>query len=103
MWKGWTSSMFLGECEMQKLLLQNRLPVYFKTKHAIIIWYVIYSYTLSEWVIVAVISMWLSRQVYGSGLPWPSPGDFLDWGNETMSLTSSALAGSLPLAPSGNP
>ena len=41
----------------------------------------------------APLSMEVSRQEYRSGLPFPSPGDFLDSGIEVMSLASPALAG----------
>ena len=49
----------------------------------------------------APLSMGFSRQEYWSGLPRPSPGDLPNPGIEPESLTSPALAGSLPLAPSG--
>ena len=35
----------------------------------------------------------ISRQKYWRGLPFPSPGDLLDPGIESMSLVSPALAG----------
>jgi len=41
----------------------------------------------------ASLSMGFSRQEYWSGLSFPSPGDFLDWGIKPTSLTSPALAG----------
>ena len=37
--------------------------------------------------------MGFSRQEYWSELPFPPPGDLLDLGIETVSLTSLALAG----------
>ena len=40
----------------------------------------------------APLSMGFSRQEYWSGLPFPSPGDFLDPGLEPESLMSPALA-----------
>ena len=40
----------------------------------------------------ASLSMGFSRQEYWSGLPFPSPGNFLDSGFEFMSFTSSVLA-----------
>ena len=43
-------------------------------------------------------------QAYGSGLPFPSPGDLPDPGIKPVSLMSPALAAScLPLAPPGKP
>ena len=39
------------------------------------------------------LSMGLSRQEYGNGLPCPPPGDLPNPGIEPMSLTSPALAG----------
>ena len=39
------------------------------------------------------LSMGFSRQEYGSGLPFPSPGDLPDPGIEPTSLASPALAG----------
>jgi len=39
--------------------------------------------------------MEFSRQEYWSGLPFPSPGDLLDPGIESVSLVSPALAGEL--------
>ena len=44
----------------------------------------------------APLSMGFSRQEYWSGLPFPPPGDL-----PVFSLTSPALAGSLPLVPLG--
>ena len=41
----------------------------------------------------APLSMGFSRQEYWSGLPFSSPGDLPDPGMETVSLTSSSLAG----------
>ena len=43
----------------------------------------------------APLSMRFSRQEYGSGLPFPSPGDLPDPGMETVSLAAPALAGEL--------
>ena len=40
----------------------------------------------------APLSAGFSRQVYWSGLPFPSPGDIPDTGIEPMSLMSPALA-----------
>ena len=37
--------------------------------------------------------MGFPRQEYWSGLPFPSPGDLIDWGIEPMFLASPALAG----------
>ena len=58
---------------------------------------------VTPWTIArqAPLSMGFSRQEYWSGLPRPSPGDLPNPGIEPESLTSPALAGSLPLAPSG--
>ena len=42
-----------------------------------------------------LLSMEFSRQEYWSGLPFPSPGDLLDPGIESVSLVSPALAGEL--------
>ena len=39
--------------------------------------------------------MRFSREEYGSGLPFPSPGDLPNPGVEPVSLESPALAGSL--------
>ena len=41
----------------------------------------------------APLSMGFSRQLYWSGLPYPSPGDLPDPRNEPMSLRSPTLAG----------
>ena len=41
----------------------------------------------------APLSVGFSRQEDWSGLPFPSPGDLLDPGNEPASLASPALAG----------
>ena len=41
----------------------------------------------------APLSMGFLRQEYGSGLPFPSPGDLPDPGMESASLTSPLLAG----------
>ena len=41
----------------------------------------------------APLSMEFSRQEYWSGLPFPTPGDLSDPGNEPASLVSPALAG----------
>ena len=41
----------------------------------------------------APLSMEFPRQVYWSGLPFPTPGDLLDPGVELVSLVSPALAG----------
>ena len=41
----------------------------------------------------APLSMGFSRQEYCSGLPFPTPGDFLEPGIEPMSPASPALAG----------
>ena len=49
----------------------------------------------------APLSMGFSRQEYWSGLPRPPPGDLPNPDIEPESLTCPALAGSLPLAPSG--
>ena len=46
----------------------------------------------------APLSRGFSRQEYWSGLPCPPPGDLPDPGIESMSLTSPALVGSLPLS-----
>ena len=47
----------------------------------------------------ALLSIGFSRQEYWSRLPFPSPGDLLDPGIQSASLTSPALAeGSLPSA-----
>ena len=52
----------------------------------------------------APLSMGFPRQEYWSGLPFPPPGDLPNTETEpTPSLTSPALAGSLPLAPPGKP
>ena len=60
---------------------------------------------MTLWIIApqAPLSMGFSRQVYWSGLPFPSPGDLPNPGIKPLSLTSSVYwqAGSLPLAPSG--
>ena len=42
----------------------------------------------------ALLSMGFSRQEYGSGFPFPPPGDLPDPGMELTSLMSPALAGS---------
>ena len=47
------------------------------------------------------LSMGFSRQEYWSGLPRPPPGDLPHSEVEPTVLMSPALAGSLPLAPSG--
>ena len=39
------------------------------------------------------LSMGFSRQEYGSGFPFPSPGDLPDPGTEPVSLVSPAVAG----------
>ena len=49
----------------------------------------------------APLSMEFSRQVYWSGLPFPSPGDLPDPGIEPRSLT--LKANSLPFEPPGKP
>ena len=50
------------------------------------------------------LTMGLSRQAYWSGFLWPPPGDLPDLGLEPTSLTSLyQQAGSLPLAPLGDP
>ena len=50
------------------------------------------------------LSMGISRQEYWSGLPFPTPGDFLDPGVEPLSLASPELqVDSLPPAPPGKP
>ena len=41
----------------------------------------------------APLSIEFSRQEYWSGLPFPSPGDLPNPGNQPMSLMSPALAG----------
>ena len=41
----------------------------------------------------ALLSMEFSGQEYGSGLPFPSPGDLPDLGIESASLRSPALTG----------
>ena len=41
----------------------------------------------------ATLTMGFSRQVYWSGLPFPTPGNPLDPGIESTSRMSSALAG----------
>ena len=41
----------------------------------------------------APLSMEFSRQEYWSGLPFPTPGDLSDPGNEPMSSVSSELEG----------
>ena len=46
----------------------------------------------THWAHQAPLSMGLSRQDYGNGLPFPSPGDLPDPGIEHMPLTSPALA-----------
>ena len=54
----------------------------------------------------ALLSMEFSKQVHWSGLPFPSPGDLLDSGNEHVSLVLPALVGNfffLPLVPPGKP
>ena len=52
----------------------------------------------------ALLSMEFSRQVYWSGLPFPSPGDLLNPGIEFESLASPALLGGFfTTAPSGKP
>ena len=43
--------------------------------------------------VMAPLSMGLSRQEYGSGLPFPPPGDLPDPGTEPESPVASALAG----------
>ena len=48
--------------------------------------------------------MGLSRQEYGNGLPFPTPGDLPDPGTKPSSLVSPALhADSLPSELSGKP
>ena len=42
---------------------------------------------------IALLSMGFLRQEYGSGLPFPSPGDIPDPGIKLASLMSPALAG----------
>ena len=50
------------------------------------------------------LSMGFSRQDYGSGLPFPPPGDLPDPGIEHASLKSLALqTGSFPQVPSAKP
>ena len=51
----------------------------------------------------APLSMGFSRQGCWRGLPCPPPGDLPDPGIEPVSLSSPALANSLPLVPSGKP
>ena len=51
----------------------------------------------------AVLSMEFSRQEYWSWLPFPTPVNLPDSGNEPMSLASPALADSLPLHHLGSP
>ena len=50
---------------------------------------------MTPWTVAhqAPLSMWISRQEYWSGLPFPSPGDLPDPGIEPESLVSPALAG----------
>ena len=47
----------------------------------------------AAWVCQAPPTMWLSRQEYWSGLPFPSPRDLPDPGIESTSPEASALAG----------
>ena len=47
--------------------------------------------------------MGFSRQEYWSGWLCPPPGALLDQGIKPMSLTSTCIGSSLPLAPSGKP
>ena len=56
-----------------------------------------------QWTVAhqAPLSMGFSRQEYGSGLPFPSPGDLLDPGIEPGSPALQADA--LPSEPPGNP
>ena len=52
----------------------------------------------------ASLSMEFSRQVYWSGLPFPTPGDLPDTGIGPVSLSSLALAdGLFTTVPHGNP
>ena len=52
----------------------------------------------------APLFMEFSRQEYWSGLPFPSPGDFLDSEIKPVSLVSLALAGELFISlPPGKP
>ena len=51
----------------------------------------------------APLSMGFSRQGCWRGLSCPPPGDLPDPGIEPVSLSSPALANSLPLVPSGKP
>ena len=55
------------------------------------------------WIVAhqAPLSMEFSRQVYWSGLPFPSPGDLPNPGIEPRSLT--LKASSLPFEPPGKP
>ena len=50
---------------------------------------------MTPWTVArqAPLSMGSSRQGYGSGLPFPSPGDLPDPGTEPTFLTSLSLAG----------
>ena len=48
---------------------------------------------LMDGALQALLSMGFSRQEYWSGLPFPSPGDLPNPGNQPMSLMSPALAG----------
>ena len=49
----------------------------------------------TQWTVAcrSPLPMGFSRQEYGSGLPFPSPGDLPDPGIEPSSLVSPALAG----------
>jgi len=51
--------------------------------------------SMTPWTIAhqTPLSLGFSRQEYGSGLPFPSPGDLSDPGIEPASLMSAALAG----------
>ena len=52
----------------------------------------------------ALLSMEFSGQEYGSGLPFPSPGDLPDLGIESASLRPPALTGRFfPSVPPGKP
>ena len=52
----------------------------------------------------APLSMGFSRREYWSGLPFPSPGDLPNPGNEPMSSVAAALQmDSLPLSRQGSP
>ena len=65
------------------------------------VWFFVTLWTVASQV---PLSMGFSRQEYWSGLPFPSPGDFLTQGSNLCLLSLLHWqAGCLPLAPSGKP